>query len=135
TANARVTADVADQLGAGADDPDGVRTLRGRLGRDSLQLAVVHLDRGEQRLAWLEAFVRRHRPVHGRAGIVYTLTVDDTDRVASFLAARGLDAVAYSSAVPPDDRQRVEHDLLANEVDVVVATSALGMGYDKPDLA
>ena len=110
-------------------------TLRGRLGRDSLQLAVVHLDRGEQRLAWLEAFVRRHRPVHGRAGIVYTLTVDDTERVASFLASRGLAAAAYSSAVPTEDRQRVEDDLLANRVDVVVATSALGMGYDKPDLA
>jgi ATP-dependent DNA helicase RecQ len=135
TANARVTTDVADQLGAGAGDDDAVVTLRGRLGRDSLQLAVVHLDRGEQRLAWLDAFVRRHRPVHGRAGIVYTLTVDDTDRVAAFLAARGLDAVAYSSAVAPDDRQQVEEDLLANRVDVVVATSALGMGYDKPDLA
>ena len=136
TANARVTADVADQLGAGASPDDAaVVTLRGRLGRDSLQLAVVHLDRGEQRLAWLEAFVRRHRPVHGRAGIVYTLTVDDTDRVASFLASRGLAAAAYSSAVPTEDRQRVEDDLLANRVDVVVATSALGMGYDKPDLA
>ena len=134
TANARVTADVAAQLGAGDDDAPVV-TLRGRLGRDSLQLAVVHLPRGEQRLAWLESFVRRHRPVHGRAGIVYTLTVDDTDRVASFLASRGVAAAAYSSAVAPDDRQQVEDDLLANRVDVVVATSALGMGYDKPDLA
>ncbi len=133
TANARVTADVADQLGTGGDH-QGVVTLRGRLGRDSLQLAVVHLSRGEQRLAWLDAYVRRHRPVHGRSGIVYTLTVDDTTRVASFLASRGLDAVAYSSAVGPEDRQRIEDDLLANRVDVVVSTSALGMGYDKPDL-
>ncbi len=139
TANARVTADVAQQLGAGVDDAhahrDAVVTLRGQLGRDSLQLAVVHLDRGERRLAWLDAFVRRHRPVHGRAGIIYTLTVDDTDRVATFLASQGLDAVAYSSAVSPDDRQRIEDDLLANRIDVVVSTSALGMGYDKPDLA
>ena len=136
TANARVTADVADQLGAGSeDDAAAAVTLRGQLGRDSLQLAVVHLDRGEQRLAWLDAFVRRHRPVHGRAGIVYTLTVDDTDRVATFLASQGLAAVAYSSAVSPDDRQQIEDDLLANRVDVVVSTSALGMGYDKPDLA
>lgn len=134
TANTRVTNDVADQLGAGGAGADVV-TLRGRLGRDSLRLAVVRLDRGEQRLAWLEAFVRRHRPAHGRAGIVYTLTVADTDLVSSFLAAQGLDAVAYSSAVVPEDRQRIEDDLLANRVDVVVSTSALGMGYDKPDLA
>ncbi|WP_238443193.1 DEAD/DEAH box helicase [Salsipaludibacter albus] len=151
TANARVTTDVARQLDPqsdpGADPGDGgasgdrdlddtdVVTLRGRLGRDSLQLAVVRLDRGEQRLAWLDAFVRRHRPVHGRAGIVYTLTVADSERVAAFLAGRGLEAVAYNSNVDPDGRRTIEDRLLANDVDVVVSTSALGMGYDKPDLA
>ncbi len=145
TANARVTTDVARQLDPGAAgrtgdaDPDlddtDVVTLRGKLGRDSLQLAVVRLDRGEQRLAWLDAFVRRHRPVHGRAGIVYTLTVADSERVASFLAGRGLEAVAYNSNVDPAGRQAIEDRLLANDVDVVVSTSALGMGYDKPDLA
>ncbi len=145
TANARVTTDVARQLDPGAatrtgdaaphlDDTDVV-TLRGRLGRDSLQLAVVRLDRGEQRLAWLDAFVRRHRPVHGRAGIVYTLTVADSERVASFLAGRGLEAAAYNSNVDPDGRRTIEDRLLANDLDVVVSTSALGMGYDKPDLA
>ncbi|MFP5309230.1 MAG: RecQ family ATP-dependent DNA helicase [Actinomycetes bacterium] len=129
TANARVTADVATQLG------DDVLTLRGRLGRDSLQLAVLDLPDGESRLAWLDAFVASHRPVHGRAGIVYTLTVDDTSRVAAFLAERGRDAVAYSSAVEPEEREAIEARLKANELDVVVATSALGMGFDKPDLA
>ncbi len=129
TANERVTADVAAQLGA------DVVTLRGRLGRDSLQLAVVDLPDAETRLAWLDAFVRRHRPRHGRAGVVYTLTVADTDRVATFLRERGLEVVAYSSAVSGEDRLRIEEDLLANRVDAVVSTSALGMGYDKPDLA
>ena len=129
TANERVTRDVAAQLG------EDVVTLRGRLGRDSLQLAVVDLPSAEQRLAWLTSFVRRHRPVHGRAGVVYTLTVDDTERVAAFLRQQGLDAVAYSSAISTEDRQRLEDDLLANRVDVVVSTSALGMGYDKPDVA
>ncbi|MBW3658665.1 MAG: RecQ family ATP-dependent DNA helicase, partial [Actinobacteria bacterium] len=129
TANERVTEDVAIQLGT------DVRTYRGELGRSSLQLAVVDLPDAATRLAWLDAFVRRHRPVHGRAGVVYTLTVDDTDRVATFLAGRGLEVRAYSSAVGPDERQAVEDDLLANRLDAVVATSALGMGYDKPDLA
>jgi ATP-dependent DNA helicase RecQ len=129
TANERVTDDVAAQLGT------VVATLRGRLGRDSLQLAVVDLPDAESRLAWLDGFVRRHRPVHGRAGVIYTLTVDDTDRVASFLSSRGLEVAAYSSAVAPEDRHEVEDALLANQLDAVVATSALGMGYDKPDLA
>ena len=129
TANERVTDDVASQLG------DDVVTLRGRLGRDSLQLAVVDLPNAESRLAWLDGFVRRHRPTHGRAGVIYTLTVDDTDRVATFLRGQGLEVVAYSSAVEPAQRQAIEDDLLANRVDAVVSTSALGMGYDKPDLA
>jgi len=136
TANDRVTADVAAQLGADAPSATGhTVTLRGTLGRDSLRLAVVRLDRGEQRLAWLDAFVRRHRPSHGRAGIVYTLTVADAERVAAFLSGQGLEAVAYTSNVDPDQRREIEDRLLANDVDVVVSTSALGMGYDKPDLA
>ena len=136
TANDRVTADVADQLRTRSnDDASETVTLRGRLGRDSLRLAVVRLDRGEQRLAWLDAFVRRHRPSHGRAGIVYTLTVADAERTAAFLAGQGLEAVAYTSNVDPEQRRVVEDRLLANDVDVVVSTSALGMGYDKPDLA
>lgn len=161
TANDRVTADVAAQLDAGRQSGTGIGdtdseegkataegganvagaagtdtvTLRGRLGRDSLRLAVVRLDRGEQRLAWLDAFVRRHRPTHGRAGIIYTLTVADAERVAAFLTGQGLDAVPYTSNVDPEQRRTVEDRLLANDVDVVVSTSALGMGYDKPDLA
>ena len=136
TANDRVTADVATQLRTRSTRQAGQTvTLRGRLGRDSLRLAVVRLDRGEQRLAWLDAFVRRHRPTHGRAGIVYTLTVADAERTAAFLSGQGLEAVAYTSNVDPEQRRVVEDRLLANDVDVVVSTSALGMGYDKPDLA
>lgn len=129
TANERVTADVATQLGT------DVVTLRGQLGRDSLRLAVLNLPSSQRRLAWLVSFVRQHRPIHGRAGVIYTLTVDDTERTATFLRSQGIDAVAYNSNVSTEERQQIEDDLLANRVDVVVSTSALGMGYDKPDLA
>jgi ATP-dependent DNA helicase RecQ len=129
TANERVTADVAAQLGA------TTRTLRGRLGRDSLRLAVVRLPDAERRLAWLEAFVAGHRPVHGRAGVVYTLTVADAHRTAAHLRERGLAVSAYASDVAPEDRLRIEDELRHNRLDAVVSTSALGMGYDKPDLA
>jgi ATP-dependent DNA helicase RecQ len=129
TANERVTADVAQQLGT------EVVTLRGRLGRSSLQLAVVHLADAHTRLAWLDAYVRQQRDRAGRAGVIYALTVADTERVATFLRGRGLDVAAYSSAIDPDERHRLEDELQANDLDAVVATSSLGMGYDKRDLA
>lgn len=128
TANQRVTDDVAGQLGS------DVVTLRGSLGRGSLQLAVVHLPDAHTRLAWLDAYVRAQRASTGRAGVIYALTVADTERVATFLRGRGLSVSPYSSAVAPDDRHRIEDALQANDLDAVVATSSLGMGYDKRDL-
>ncbi len=83
-----------------------------------------------ERLAWLARTI----PELDGSGIVYTLTVADTERVASFLRRRGIDAESYSGATDNDDRLRLEQALLANEVKVLVATSALGMGFDKPDL-
>jgi len=129
TANLRVVQDVERQIG------DDTATFRGPLGRSSLTLAVHHLSDGPARLAWLSAYIAGHRPEHGHAGIVYTLTVEDAERTAEFLRSTGLDVPAYTSRLENDERERVEADLRANRFDAVVATSALGMGYDKPDLA
>ncbi len=68
-------------------------------------------------------------------GVVYCLTIKDAERVAEWLNLNGIDALAYSGAEDPEVRERVEEALLQNRVKVVVATSALGMGFDKPDLA
>ena len=125
TANARVTADVAAQIG------DRTRTLRGTLDRESLRLSVVTLPTTAERLAWLAAELE----VSSGSGIVYCLTVAEVERVAGFLASQGLAVAAYSGDTPPDDRERIEADLAADRLRAVVATSALGMGYDKPDLA
>lgn len=125
TANARVTADIAAQLG------DGTLTLRGELGRESLELSVVHLPSAAERLAWVAAELAGT----DGSGIVYTLTVAETDRVAAFLADEGLAVAAYSGSADPDARARIEDDLRANRLKAVVATSALGMGFDKPDVA
>jgi ATP-dependent DNA helicase RecQ len=124
TANDRVVEDVESQLGA---DP---LTLRGGLDRTSLHLAVHRLD-AAGRLAWLAAWI----PTTVGSGIVYCLTVADTELVASFLSAQGIDAVAYSGALEGADREDLEGRLKGNDVKVVVATSALGMGFDKPDLS
>jgi ATP-dependent DNA helicase RecQ len=124
TANDRVVADVAEQLGP-------THTYRGPLARSSLRLEVLELPRPAERLAWLAA----HLPAMPGSGIVYTLTKRDTEQVAEFLAARGIAAVAYSGEQDSVERIETEERLLRNELKAVVATSALGMGYDKADLS
>jgi ATP-dependent DNA helicase RecQ len=123
TANERVTADVAAQLGA-----DSV-TLRGSLARSSLRLAVVPQLTVLERYAWVADALHR---LPG-SGIVYVLTVAETERVTAFLQEQGLDVAAYSGQTP--NREALEDRLRDNQVKALVATSALGMGYDKPDLA
>jgi ATP-dependent DNA helicase RecQ len=134
TATDRVVTDVAEQL---ARLPDGgdteVVVLRGPLARDTLELHVVTLDSHERRLAWLDAFLRELAPP-GRAGIVYTLTVGEAERTASYLADGGHDVQAYTSRLDADERTRLEQALKANQLAAVIATTALSMGYDKPDL-
>jgi ATP-dependent DNA helicase RecQ len=128
TANARVARDVAEQLGAG--DSAGTLVLRGSLDRESLHLAVVGLPAPQQRLAWL---AERLTELTG-SGIIYTLTVAAAHEVATFLRERGHLVAAYTGRDDHDVRVAAENALLANEVKALVATSALGMGFDKPDL-
>ncbi len=123
TANERVTADVAAQLGA------GTVTLRGSLARASLRLAVIPQLSALERYAWVAEALR----ALSGSGIVYVLTVAETERVTAFLQDQGLDVAAYSGQTA--NREELEDRLRRNEVKALVATSALGMGYDKPDLA
>jgi ATP-dependent DNA helicase RecQ len=135
TANARVTTDVAEQLEAGlrgADDGGGVLVLRGALDRESLRLAVVSLPATPMRLAWLaDALGSDALP---SSGIIYTLTVAAAYETAAFLREQGIQVTAYSGKDDQAARLQAEEDLLANRVKALVATSALGMGFDKPDL-
>ena len=132
TANDRVVADVTEQLAAGADGGErALRTYRGALARTSLRLEVVTLPQPAQRLAWLV----EHLPSFDGSGIVYTLTKRDAEQVAEFLSVNGVTALAYSGGQDDQARVATEQRLLANQVKAVVATSALGMGYDKPDLS
>ncbi|QWC85642.1 DEAD/DEAH box helicase [Nocardioidaceae bacterium] len=127
TANARVTEDVAAQLG------EATLVLRGPLARRSLALAVVDSLSPLERYAW----VVDHLPRLPGAGIVYALTVADAHRLADVLtAAHGeeLRVAAYTGQLSADERARLEDDLRENRLKALVATSALGMGYDKPDL-
>jgi ATP-dependent DNA helicase RecQ len=120
TANARVTADVAEQLGT------DVLVQRGSLDRESLRLGVVRLRTAQQRLAWLAD----HLAEQPGCGIVYCLTVAATQEVAGYLRSRGHDVHAYSGQTDPTERMALEGDLAAGRVKALVATSALGMGFD-----
>ncbi|MEM5338834.1 RecQ family ATP-dependent DNA helicase [Paraburkholderia azotifigens] len=124
TANRRVEQDVAEQLGG------AVAVQRGPLIRNSLALQNIRLHTPADRLAWLAV----HIPQLPGSGIVYVLTTRDADRVAEWLQQNGVDAHAYHSGKSDGERQALEHALLANDIKCLVATNALGMGYDKPDL-
>jgi ATP-dependent DNA helicase RecQ len=124
TANDRVVADVADQLGEDAT------VLRGPLARHSLELDAIVLQNQAERLAWLA----ERLPQMPGSGIVYSLTVADTQRVATYLRSQGIDARAYNADLSTGEREVLEDALVANEMKALVATVALGMGFDKPDL-
>ena len=125
TANDRVVNDVTTQLGA------DFSPVRGPLARSGLRLCALNKPSQAERLVWLSAALEQ---LPG-TGIVYCLTIADTERVAAWLRSRNIAAVAYSGDSDSEDRIVIEQQLLSNEVKVVVATSALGMGFDKPDLA
>ncbi|MGW1347014.1 RecQ family ATP-dependent DNA helicase [Kribbella sp. NPDC002412] len=127
TANARVTDDVAHQLG------ESTLVLRGPLARSSLQLAVVDALSPLDRFAW----VVDHLPKLPGSGIVYTLTVSDAQRLAAAIQevhGRDVPVAAYTGGLDAGERESLEDALRGNELKALVATSALGMGYDKPDL-
>ncbi|MEV5689978.1 DEAD/DEAH box helicase [Micromonospora globbae] len=146
TANARVTEDVAEQLGTELAGPTDlgegehartghgrradVLVLRGSLDRESLRLGVLDLPSPAHRLAWLADHLDR---LPG-SGIVYTLTVAAAGETAEFLRSRGYAVAAYTGQADDADRRAAEQDLLDNKIKALVATSALGMGFDKPDL-
>ena len=124
TANARVMADLEAILG-----PD-LEVLRGDLSRPSLALQTIRMPGQAERLAWLA----ERLPALPGSGIVYTLTVRDAGLVAEWLLSRGIEVAAYTGETGPN-RQALEQALLDNQVKALVATTALGMGFDKPDLA
>ncbi len=123
TANDRVVADVMAQV-------PRLQISRGPLVRPSLRLYNIRLADQSERLAWLAHFI----PQIEGSGIVYCLTVQDTERVAEWLNRHGVAADAYHAGLQGAQRVAIENRLLENKVKALVATVALGMGFDKPDL-
>ena len=127
TANDRVVADVVSQLG-------DIELQRGPLMRESLKLQNIEMLSPSARLAWMADNI----PKFAGSGIVYTLTKRDASRVAQWLKLKGIDAEAYHADVKSEEessrREALEQKLINNELKVLVATVALGMGFDKPDI-
>lgn len=123
TANNRVTEDLRDILGP------GLLVMRGDLNRPSLLLQTIRLASPAARLAWISENLK-HMP---SSGIIYTLTVRDAERVTAWLRQEGFSVDCYTSETG-ERREALEQALLHNEVKALVATTALGMGFDKPDL-
>ena len=124
TANDRVVNDVTAQLG------ESITTIRGPLDRESLRLDAISMPSRAHRLAWLSEII----PTLEGTGIVYCLTVNDAHRLAEWLRNEGIAAESYAADLSTDTKTRLEDRLLRNDLKVLCATSALGMGYDKPDL-
>lgn len=124
TANNRVVADIKQQLG------DDLRIHRGALARRSLRLQNVMLPSQAERLAWLAA----HLSELPGSGVIYTLTIADSERVARWLRQKGWEVYSYHADLETEKREQLEQMLLHNQVKALVATVALGMGFDKPDL-
>lgn len=130
TANDRVVRDIQAQFG-------DINMVRGTLTRESLALQNLCMPDQASRLAWLAQTI----PKLSGTGILYTLTQRDSEQVSRWLRVNGINAASYHSDIvhPEFDnsdqyRQHLEDELLANNIKVLVATTALGMGYDKPDL-
>ena len=127
TANSRVVDDVAEQISTGSIH---VTTIRGPLARKSLRLGVLRLPDAGARLAWLLTNIGS---LPG-SGIIYALTVSAAEDTARLLRDAGHEVRAYTGQTDPAEREDLEARLKRNEVKALVATSALGMGFDKPDL-
>lgn len=132
TANQRVVHDVEEQLGVGLeqDRRDPVLTLRGPLARDSLRLGVLRMPSSTVRLAWLI----EHLGDFEGSGIIYSLTIGAAEDTAQALRDAGYEVRSYTGRTDPGEREQLEQALKDNQVKALVATSALGMGFDKPDL-
>ena len=124
TANDRVITDLTEVLGP------NLEVSRGDLNRTSLALQTIRLQSQAERLAWLA----KQLPILPGNGIIYTLTVRDAEQVSEWLRSHELNVKSYTGKTG-EERPELEDALLQNKVKALVATTALGMGFDKPDLA
>ena len=124
TANNRVIEDIEAQI-------DDINVERGGLMRESLHLQNLNLPRKADRLGWLADNLQT---LEG-TGIIYTLTPKDAVQVNDWLNFNNINSEVYYGDQTSDLREKTEQNFLNNKFKVLVATNALGMGFDKPDVS
>lgn len=122
TANNRVIEDIKNQLG------NNITISRGSLMRESLELQVIKLDTQEERLAW----ILNHIQELPGTGLIYCLTVKDCQVVNEWLCANQISSKCYHAKV--ENKETIIDLFMQNQIKVLVATVAFGMGFDKPDI-
>lgn len=125
TANNRVVDDIKEQLG------QDIKIIRGELARKSINIQTIRIDSQSERLAWIYENINK---IQG-TGIIYCLTKRDCDIVSGWLNKKGICVESYYSGFTPEERAKKESKLINNEIKALVATVALGMGFDKPDIS
>lgn len=125
TANDRVVSDIENQFG------NELLTIRGELTRESLEIQVIKMPTQALRLAWLKENITK---ING-SGIIYCATVRDTLKVSAYLRSHNINVEEYHGSIDYEDRIKKEEKLINNDIKALVSTNALGMGFDKGDLA
>ena len=124
TANDRVVKDIKEQLG------EDIVVSRGSLMRESIAIETIALASREERLVWLKNNIGR---IPG-TGIIYCLTVNDCKLVDKWLSSQGISSRAFYAELDKDEKDDAVAHFMNNEIKVLVATVAFGMGFDKPDI-
>lgn len=125
TANNRVVNDIMAQLGS------DIVVSRGSLMRESLAIQVIKLVSKEERLAWLANNINK---IPG-TGIIYCLTINDCKLVEKWLKENGYACESYYAAVDKEKKTEIIDKFMDNQIKVLVATIAFGMGFDKKDIS
>jgi ATP-dependent DNA helicase, recQ family len=125
TANNRVVNDIKEQLG------DSLQISRGSLMRESLSLQVVKLPSKEARMVWI---LQNINDIPG-TGVIYCLTVNDCKLLDNWLKKNGVKSESYYAALDIEKKREIIESFMNNQIKVMIATVAFGMGFDKPDIS
>jgi ATP-dependent DNA helicase RecQ len=126
TATPKVQSDIVKNLGL--RDP---KIFISSFNRSNLYYEVQPKMKKDQTVKSIVRFISQNK---GKSGIIYTLNRKTTEELAQMLMANGIKAVAYHAGLDSKLRARRQDEFLGEEVQVIVATIAFGMGIDKPDV-
>jgi ATP-dependent DNA helicase RecQ len=126
TATPKVQSDIVKNLGL--RDPN---IFISSFNRSNLYYEIQPKLQKEQTVKHIVKFISQHK---GKSGIIYTLNRKTTEELADLLMANNIKAVAYHAGLDQKLRARRQDEFLNEDVQVIVATIAFGMGIDKPDI-